>query len=347
MSPRPPPHNIHFGGPDRPARALRDLLQARIEAIPSGGWIRWATYYFRDEALAHALVAAHRRGVDVRIAVEGEPRRKSANLAVLAILREGLPPSSRGIKASGRGLIGKVHPHLHSKIYAFSHPVPHVLVGSFNPSGNDPDDPEVIAEIGDQDRGHNLLAEFSAPALVEGLVAQVEKLARGGGVLTRFLPSQNRVLRTGTAQAWFFPRLHSGVLGPQLCGTRFRCVISHLKSGELSDRLKAAAQAGAQVELLVHDIERRVPEKTVEELAAAGISIRRYCHPQGLPLHAKFLLVDGDNQRRAWIGSFNFNLRSRWLNHEVLIASDDAALVAALDARYDEIARETEGWLTS
>lgn len=348
MSISPPPHNIHFGGPDRPHRALRDLLQQRVDAVPPGGWIRWATYYFRDEALAHALVAAHRRGVDVGLAVEGQPRRKGANDAALAILRAGLPPAALAVHEPGPGPLAKVHPHLHSKIYAFSHPSPHVFIGSFNPSGNDPEDPDVIAEIGDQDRGHNLLVELADPALVAGLRTQVEALMGWrGGMVGRFLPGQNRVLQGAATRAWFFPRMATSVLdgafaaGP---GDRVRGAISHLKTGQLAGRLQTAARAGAQVELLVHDTERRVPEATVAALAAAGIAIRRYRHPEGLPLHAKFVIVEHAGQARAWFGSFNFNPRSRWLNHEVLLASDDPALVAALNARFDAIAAEAEGY---
>ena len=43
-----------FGGPDRPARALRDLLEQKVDEVPPGGSIAWITYYFRDEALAEA-----------------------------------------------------------------------------------------------------------------------------------------------------------------------------------------------------------------------------------------------------------------------------------------------------
>ena len=35
---------VHFGGPDRPPRALRDLLHARVEAVPAEGTIDWMTY---------------------------------------------------------------------------------------------------------------------------------------------------------------------------------------------------------------------------------------------------------------------------------------------------------------
>ena len=212
-----PAHNmnglpVHFGGPDMPERALRDLLKARIQAVPSGGWIRWATYYFCDQDLAAALVSAAARGVDVRLAVEGQPRRHGTNDDVVALLKEGLPPRSLCVHEPPAGFMAKAHPHLHAKIYAFSHPHPTALVGSFNPSGNEPEDAEVIAEIGDQDRGHNMLVELTGLELVTGLAAHVDGLCGANGTIAaRLLPNQNRVLRSADTNVYFFPRLNTGL----------------------------------------------------------------------------------------------------------------------------------------
>lgn len=319
---------VHFGGPDKPPRLLRDLLRARIDAVPPGGWIAWATYYFRDRDLARALMAACDRGVEVTLHVEGAPRRRSANAAVLAMLRaHGL---GGGLRIAAP-MIKPLHPHLHSKIYCFSHPRPMALVGSFNPSGDLPEDPEVIAEIGDQDRGDNLLVELAEPAFVEALRRKVTQL---GQPLTRL--RNMRVIEGRDAAAWFFPRLDVSIVERALRGAReISGCISHLKPGSLATRLEHEARRGAKVRLLVHDTERRVPEATVARLQAAGIAIRRVRYPDALPMHAKFILADG----AAWFGSFNYNPRSRWLNHEILLRSRHPAIVGALAARYDEIAR--------
>lgn len=341
---------VHFGGPDLPERALRNLLMERIQAVPAGGCIRWATYYFRDLELAAALVSAAARGVDVRIAVEGQPRRRDANRDVVALLGEGLPPCALCVLKPPPGPLTRAHPHLHAKIYAFSHPHPHALVGSFNPSGNEPEDAEVIAEIGDQDRGHNLLVELSDAELVSGLAAHVDGLCGAGGTMAaRLLPGQNRVLRSSDTSIYFFPRLDTGVTGKLLKMGKphsIRGAISHLKSGQLTGMLEKAARRGVKVELLVHDTERRVPQGVIARLMAAGVSVRRYVHPDKLPLHAKFLLIEGAGPSEALFGSFNFNPRSRFLNHEVLVQSSNAGLVATLAARFDEIAREADSFAT-
>jgi PLD-like domain len=339
---RPPV--VHFGGPDRPPRALRGLLRARIEAVPPGGSISWATYYFRDRDLAEALVAANDRGVVVDLSLEGEPRRRGANAAVIAMLaRHGLRGGLRIHAARFPPVFGKPV-HLHSKIYAFSHPEPSVLIGSFNPSGDDPEDPEVIAEIGDQDRGHNLLAEFFDPRLVEAMARQAR---RAGRPALRLLPSQNRAVAAGLTTAWFYPRIRPGILEAHLRalapGCALRGAISHLKAGAIEGHLAEAARRGARIRLLVHDTERRVPGDVIEELGSAGVSISRYAHPEGLPIHAKFLLIEEPGRVTGYFGSYNFNRRSRLYNAEVLLASRDPAIVNPLARRFEEIEAEIAG----
>jgi phosphatidylserine/phosphatidylglycerophosphate/cardiolipin synthase-like enzyme len=335
--------DVLFGGPDRPPRFLRDVLQAKVEAVPPGGSIDWATYYFRDGALAEALIAASDRGVRVRLCLEGSPRRAHVNRAVVERLQaHGL---RGGLRVQAPGRFPRLHPHLHLKIYAFSHPEPVAYVGSFNPSGDEPEDAEIIAEIGDQDRGHNLLVGFGDPVLQAGLVAHIDRLVSvGASSFDRFRTEQNRPLVSDGTSIHFFPRLKPAVIDADLqtagAGTTIRGAISHLKAGPLVDRLIVAASRGADVRLVVHDTERRVPTATVEQLAKGGVTVTRYLHPDGLPLHAKFLLIDSATQRLSAFGSFNFNPRSRHLNHELLVRSTDARLAGALGARFEAIAVE-------
>ncbi len=90
----------------------------------------------------------------------------------------------------------------------------------------------------------------------------------------------------------------------------------------------------------MHDTVRRVPEAIITELSEAGVDIARYAHAEGFPLHAKFLIVARKAAQTAWFGSFNHNSRSRWLNHEILLASEHPAIVTSLARRFDEIAAE-------
>src|SRR5689334_13722269 len=77
---------VFFGGPDQPAGFLRDLLARQADAVPAGGEIFWSTYYFRDLALAEALLRARERGVTVKLCLEASPKLKDANREVSARL---------------------------------------------------------------------------------------------------------------------------------------------------------------------------------------------------------------------------------------------------------------------
>jgi phosphatidylserine/phosphatidylglycerophosphate/cardiolipin synthase-like enzyme len=328
---------IEFGGPDMPPRRLRDLLQAHVDASPSGSRIDWATYYFRDRALAEALIRASDRGVRVRLALEPDPRRKGANDAVIAMLK-------------AHGLKGGFHlynpapfdrGHLHAKIYAFSQPNI-AWVGSFNPSGDEPEDADVIAEIGDQDRGHNLLLGIERPRLTSALRVHVRKLARWRPLPLKFTPHFNLPVDDGGTRLYFYPRFRRQPAEREIArlkrGDRFRGAISHLKNGELTRQLEKAVKRGATVDLLVHDTERRVPCELVKRLSQSGVRITRVGHPDDLPMHAKFLLVDCGGESRAWLGSHNFNPKSQTRNAELLLCTADDNVISALSHRFDEIA---------
>ena len=311
--------NVHFGGPDQPARALRNLLEERANAVPAGGSIEWATYYFRDEALAAELVRAHDRGVRVRVRVEGLPRHRGANDKVIAILKRGI---GEGLSVEKR-LFGASH--LHTKLYCFSGPSPLVLVGSFNPSGNEPEDAAVVADIGDQDRGHNLLVEIDESATVRALIAGAS-------------------FELGGERCFFFPRLGANPLDRRIAelgpGATLRIAASHLSDPSTARQLTGLVGRGGTVEVLTHHTLRRSPEPLVQYLRSRGVRTFRYENPDELPMHAKFVLADDGAKRWSAFGSYNLSRTSRWLNRELLMFSDDAQLWKALDRRWGEIMAE-------
>jgi phosphatidylserine/phosphatidylglycerophosphate/cardiolipin synthase-like enzyme len=346
MMPSMKPLCLHFGGPDQPPRALSLLLQRLVAASRPGDRICWVTYYFRDRVLARALMDAADRGVQVSLLVDGSPRRKHANNAVLTMLRmHGLGGGLRVHEKSAWGR--KLHPHLHAKLYVFSGQQPVALIGSFNPSGDDPEeDADVIAEIGDQDRGHNMLVEIGDPALVAALERQALLWRRhSSSPLLRFRALQNRMLQSQGLRLYLFPRLRTSLVEPQLLqlgpGDRISGALSHVKPGPFTRALGAAAARGVDVNLIVHDTERRVPEAMLKQLAGQGIRVRRYRHAEGLPVHAKYLLLQGA-VHAAYFGSFNFNTRSRLLNIEILARSTDPTVLAELHARFAALEHEAQ-----
>lgn len=329
---------VEFGGPDLAPRRLRNLLQEQVDRAPPGSRIDWATYYFRDRALADALIRACDRGVKVRLVIEPHPRREEANEPVISMLQaHGLGGGLHLRSPIGRG---GVEGHLHAKIYAFSDP-DIAWVGSFNPSGDEPENAEIIAEIGDQDRGHNVLLGIERPKLVSALRRYIDRLIEHSRSPIWARMSAYTRVRDGDTRLYFYPRMASWAVEPSIAllprSGSVKAAISHLKTGPLTWSLARAAARGASVELLVHDTERRVSAKAFEFLVSAGVQIRRVAHANDLPMHAKFILVKRGGRTTAWLGSYNFNSKSRLYNAEVLLATTNEEVVAALAARFGKI----------
>jgi len=339
-------YEIHFGGPDLPACRLRNLLAERIAAVPPGGAIDWVTYYFRDRQLAQELLRAHHRGVKVTVTLEKHPRTAHANEAVTAMLsgQSGLGSGFRSLSLQKIPIpLGKARrPHLHEKLYCFSHPRPIAFVGSFNPSGNGPDDDlGIIDEIGDQDRGHNVLVGLADPVLVGRLVEHARWMYGAHFLLlSRFSKCANRAVRGKDTELHFWPRVRPHPVLQFLCrlgaNARIRIAASHLKGTSVKAILELASK-GASVEILAEPTMRRVPEEVERMFTQAGIPFQRVTHPEGLPMHNKFVLVEKDGQRWVVFGSFNWTDRSYRLNHEIGAISANEQLFDAFARRWDAL----------
>jgi phosphatidylserine/phosphatidylglycerophosphate/cardiolipin synthase-like enzyme len=338
-------NHIYFGGPDLPPHRLRDLLAKCIAAVPAGGTIDWVTYYFRDRRLAQELLDAHRRGVRVTVTLDGRPRTEYANDAVIAMLSgpDGLGDSLRIISLAGiPTLDGKrLQPRLHAKLYCFSHPTPVAYIGSFNPSGDHPEEqPEVIREIGDQDRGHNVLVGIQDPALVQHLKAYARWMFQARHPLfQRFSIFANRPYRGEDTEIYFWPRMFRHpvmkFLNQISPGAQIRVAASHLKGNAVAKALLGLAHRGAKLEIIAGATERRVPAAIEKKFSNAGVSFRRFGQTDGLPMHNKFVIAEKSDQHWTIFGSFNWNTRSYWLNHEIGAISTNRRLWKAFAERWE------------
>jgi len=333
---------VFFGGPDKPSGLLRDLLAKHVDSVPPGGEILWATYYFRDLGLAEALVRARHRGVTVKLCIEASPKLKSANDAVRRRLA-----SADGLGQGIRPIWHFLPAHLHEKVYIFSHPFPVAFIGSFNPSGNNPEDPIVIREIGDQDRGHNYLAEIDDPLIVESLKRHVLSLYAGKlRMFERYIKSTNEDLTTDRFSIFYFPRSDISLASRLLSDRKYervRIAVSHFRDRHLMRLLARLAREGTSVEVIAHDTLRRVPRWIETFAKAQGIAFVRYAHPLGLPMHSKFILLAGNGFQRVLFGSMNLTRTSLLLNHEILVAADDEPdIFDTFNARWEHMLREAQ-----
>ena len=348
-----PLYDIHFGGPDLPPGRLRDLLAERVKAVPAGGKINWVTYYFRDRQLAEELLRAHRRGVKVTVTLEGNPRTPSANDSVIAMLNgsDGLNKGFRKVSLPGLKLPSgkRWKPHLHEKLYCFSHPKPVAYIGSFNPSGDTPEEqPDVIRAIGDQDRGHNVLVGLYNTQLVNCLVSHARELNMARHILLRrFLPLANRMYKGEDTQIHFWPRVrpHPAVkfLNQIAPRAHMRIAASHIKGKSVARAIISLARRGATLEILAEPTLRRVPAVIEKMLIGAGISFRRITHSDNVPMHHKFVLVQKDGLQWVVFGSFNWTTRSYWLNYEIGAISSNPGLYKAFSERWESLKAQADG----
>ena len=345
LSPNPN-YKTYFGGPDQPAGRLRDLLAEHIEAVPAGGTIDWVTYYFRDRRLAEQLLRAHHRNVKVTVTLDGNPHIPHANSTVVAMLSgaQGLGEGFRTVYLPPRIPMSSRkmgNPNLHEKLYYFSHPKPVAFIGSFNPSGDDPEDrPDIIHEIGDHNRAHNVLVGVSEPALVDGLVNHARWMhGARHGIFEPFFADGNRTLQGRNTEIHFLPRAQShaaaSFLGRFGNGARIRVAASHLNGTTSIKTMLRIARRGATLEILAEPTLRRVSLKAEKRLAEAGIPFRRVTHPESLPMHNKFVLVEQNNQRWVVFGSYNWSTLSFWINQEICAISSQPQLFEAFAERWE------------
>jgi len=222
------------------------------------------------------------------------------------------------------------------------------FVGSFNPSGDVPEQsPDVVREIGDHDRGHNVLVELCDPELAALLVAHARHLhASRHGVLDRFSPLANRALVRDGIAIHFWPRVRPDPILRWLsrlgAGSRVRLAASHISGPTSRKVLLGLAARGVELAILTEASHRRVPPAMERRLAAAGIPIRRVLHAdEWIPMHNKFALVEAPEGRSVIFGSYNWSEPSRRLNREVGVIAREPALFDAFAARWEVLSKET------
>jgi phosphatidylserine/phosphatidylglycerophosphate/cardiolipin synthase-like enzyme len=120
---------------------------------------------------------------------------------------------------------------------------------------------------------------------------------------------------------------------------RVRIAASHLSGRRSVRSIAALAGRGAQVEVLAEATHRRVPPWALARLRDAGVVVRRAIDAEGLPMHAKFALIDGPDERLVIFGSFNWTSPSQRTNFEIGAISSDPKLIDAFDGRWLDLDR--------
>lgn len=334
--------NVFFGGPDKPPYFLRDLLAQKIGCVKPGGEIFWVTYYFRDLVLAHKLIEAVKRGVKVSLVLEARPRLKNANDEVYNLLKSSDVNVKYVKHPTPHKRLFKGMPKIHEKIYYFRDKnEAFAFIGSFNPSGRENDDPEIIELIGDQDRGHNFLVEITDTNLLNAIYEHCKYMKNiNHGILENF-KRQRPEITTHNTTLYFFP--HAGVkrikdfFNCAESGDKIFIAASHITLFNVFYNSLNLKKENIKIEIISHNTRRRFPKFVQKELEKNSIKSLRYEHPNNYPMHNKFIIIEKQDETLVGFGSLNLTHRSLYESHEIFAVTNDKNLAAAFKKRWQEI----------
>ena len=344
--------NIHFGGPDKQKHLLRDVLLQHIQAVPSGGNISWLCYYLNEPILFDALIAASKRGVKIDIIIDGNPRSPEINQLCMETFSASKYPLINIVLANSKPFWEYIgihwHPHLHSKLYYFSHPTPQVLIGSYNPTAGIEQISECLIEkIGDHSISHNVLVSIhdeTTVSLLNNYILGIKNSCKR--VFARYLPSHNKTHSyKENDNQWeinFLPRIRmhpvDSLLSKNNDDATIKCAISHFKGLGILKPLKSALKNNKKIELLLESSQRRTSSEHLQFLDQHNIKYYQPKLSNHCLMHNKFILYKSGQEHCVMFGSFNWSARSRLLNHEIIACTHNKDIVAAFENRWDQMA---------
>lgn len=336
---------IYFGGPDLKKNILRDILLDRINHSRPGSKIIWVCYYLNEPMIIESLLQAANNNIDIDIIIDENPRCPDINDNFLSALNSSnkINVFKVRLKKFWNFFGIKWNPHLHSKLYYFSFPKPHALIGSYNPTAStDHLSNHQIDEIGDHSISHNVLASISDPVVIDKLLEYSETLKSS---ITRNI-SRISLLHNHTHQCnqWllnFLPSITKHPLNKLFLkndnNASIKCAISHLKGPGITRPLKSALKKGKKIEIVLEASKRRISSQHLSFLDSNHINYHQPVLDNHCLMHNKFVIYKSDAEHRVMFGSFNWSTRSRFLNHEIVASTDNSEIVNEFELRWQQI----------
>ena len=342
----------YFGGPDKSKNLLRDVLINHIEAVPANGNISWLCYYLNDPVILQALIDSSERGVNITLILDGQPRSPGINQACIDLFSQSDNCSIKLTVIRNKPMWEYLgihwHPHMHSKLYYFSHPTPRVLAGSYNPTaGEEHTDETSLGKIGDHSISHNVLVTIDDQDATDYLHSYIAGMQDNWHRrFARFSSKHNTAFHTQKCTIDFLPRFSkhpvNTLLSKSDSNASVKCAISHFKGPCILKPLKIALKAGKKIELLLESSQRRVPGKYSAFLDNHSIKYYQPGLKKNCLMHSKFILYKSDQEHCVMFGSFNWSTRSWLLNHEVIVCSHDKNVVAAFEQRWHQMTTQKQ-----
>ena len=337
---------------NKPDLSIENEFRRLVRAAVPGSQIRISIYAFSRFSVADEVVAAGKRGVDVRVVVDGLNRSESpagsgtyVPFAALQRIRASLGEESVVIcsddevpvKLEGGCLSSGIN---HNKFAVFSElcdgsrDVVFQSSANFSSSMNDVHNNAVIVR--------------DDPGLYEGYLAYWNAEAAKVRI-----PDYFRQIDGHDTRAFFFPRPRTGnalrepetdtvqgILDNLSCtgGTRVRVAMAFWNDSRdyLVDELARLRDAGCDVRIAAN------PNITSDGVKAKLASAFTTDEARLVPhIHSKYLYVDGTYagapRKLVWTGSHNWVFGAIRTNEEAILRVDDPAVFAAFDADWNGI----------
>lgn len=335
-----PTFQVFFSVPkmDGSANARDYTLETQLKSLlthtPAGAQVRVSLFHFTRGTMADAFVAAKRRGVDVRIVLDGA----NAEYAAYDKLKAGLGAANVTLCTARDACIGTGINH--NKFFLFSKlddGSTNVVVQS---SAN-----LTAAQLSEH---NNMVVIRNDPKLYAGYRAYWEDLRRHRQDLNYY----TTVNGTHAVKAYFFPRNSGGdtivnVLDniSSCRNTKVRVAMAFFAQNRLAvaDALARQARRGCDVRVVVRDGDD-TGASVASRIRAGGGKVEKYkMHANGEGVHSKYLLIEGNylgvRRKLVWTGSHNYTGGALRINDETLLKITNDAVYDKFAANWTAINR--------
>ncbi len=315
---------------------LESTLLEMIGRALSGSRVRVAMYNFTRSNVAQALIAAHRRGVDVRVVLDGDAHLLATSVVPALITGLGrnrvTSCGAPGTACLGTGI-------MHHKTFLFS---------ALNDGSR-----SVVVQT-----SHNLTAaqlrRHNDALIIRGdsrLFAAYERTfedQRRDIVRSNYYRIQDGHFRT---RAYFFPRPAGdtmvSIVNNVDCsdGGRIRVAMAIFANArlEVARALAGRQQAGCTVEAVIGSAGIAPGRDVLATLREMGVGVTLYPLRSGWALQSKYLLIDARYagstapRRLVFTGSHNWSGPALRTNDETLLRIDNAGVYNAYLSNWNAV----------
>jgi phosphatidylserine/phosphatidylglycerophosphate/cardiolipin synthase-like enzyme len=319
---------------------LMDQIIAAVNNVPAGSIIRFVAYSFDYQPMVDALLAAKKRGAQVRLLIDSHTETDQIR-RLRSFLGTGKSDGSY-LRTCKYSCMANQPSFIHSKLYLFSRTGGAKYV-SMNSSANP-------AETGVSRSWNNTYTTVGDKTIYDANVDNFNDM----------LPDKTNTdyyhtVESGNLKEYFFPRAGStkksdtlyNILNDVSCPSSIKVTTYFWTSARLylADKLTALKKAGCSVEVIYPDgsgdQDTIYPEVTAE-LRQGGIPTWNTRPVAGLYVHNKVILIDGvyqgvPNQKIVYATSQNLTMTSLRESNEVMLRIPIPSVYQAYLGNFQEI----------